>query len=609
MQGLRGTGRSGADTAAVLTRASFHPELRTQRAFRARLGSTGVILAVLLGVGFLALFLGVLSGVLALVAAAGVILPLVLWRLQGLLTSAFNAFRDLLRGQVNVLLLLQDALVLAAVLRADWLSAGSEATVIAAVVVLEALRVVLWSLQLLNERQQALRIEARNLPHPVPPLPPRPGLLAQGGSAAVLSSGVMPLSLGVGLATGAQLAVPVAAVLAALVVLLVVVGVAPRLLAHLRMTRGRRRLRVVHEAVLRYEPVVILYSTSEPNDTYWITTWLDTLEHLGRRSVVIVRNPDVLDLLPPSSVPFVCLPGTGDVGRFVLPTTRVALYVAHGAENNRLLRRRTLRSAFIAHGESDKGVFASPLAKAYDQVWVAGEAGRQRYADADVGVPPELIRLVGRPQTRRVQRSRPREAGSRFRVLYAPSWEGVEDDPLESSLLHSGQSIVRALLDRDDVQLLYRPHPKTGDRNAAYVAEHQEIVQLIERAGAPHQVESPYTHDVFDSFNAVDALIADVSAVVSDFLASDKPYLVVNATGASDDVFRAANPSTGGAYLLGTAGEGLDAALRDAQGPDSMRERRRATRTQLIGPATDDPLAPFVAAVDALAATAPSPRS
>jgi hypothetical protein len=40
-----------------------------------------------------------------------------------------------------------------------------------------------------------------------------------------------------------------------------------------------------------------------------------------------------------------------------------------------------------------------------------------------------------------------------------------------------------------------------------------------------------------------------------------------------------------------------------------MRERRRATRIQLIGPATHDPLAPFVAAVDALAATPPSPRS
>ncbi len=254
-------------------------------------------------------------------------------------------------------------------------------------------------------------------------------------------------------------------------------------------------------------------------------------------------------------------------------------------------------------------MFASPLSKAYDQVWVAGEAGRQRYADADVGVPPERIRVVGRPQTGRVERARPREAGSRFRVLYAPSWEGVEGNPHESSLLHSGESIVRTLLGRDDVQLVYRPHPKTGERNPAYVAQHQEIAELIGRAGAPHEVESPYDRDLIDSFNAADALIADVSAVVSDFPASGKPYLVVNATGTSDEAFRAANPSIAGAYLLGTAGEGLDAALRDAQGPDGMRERRRATRTQLIGPATDDPLAPFVAAVDALAATAPSPRS
>lgn len=581
----------------------------TRQVLRARLSSTVGVLAGLFGVGFLLLFLGVLSGVLVLVAAAGVLLPLVLWRLQGLLTVTFSAYRDLVRGQVNVLLLLQDALVLAALLHADRVSAASGATVIAAVVALEALRVVLWGLQVLDERQRALRVDVRNLPHPVPALAGRPRLMDLGGSAAVLASGSMPFGLGVGLATGAEGAAPVAAVLAVLAVLAVVVCVAPRLLTRLRSTRGRRRLRVVHEAVLRYEPLVVLYSSGEPNDAYWITTWLDTLEHLGRRSVVIVRDPKVLDLLPPSSVPFVCLPGRFDVAAFVLPTARVALYVAHGAENIRLLRSRELRSAFIAHGESDKGVFASPLSKAYDQVWVAGEAGRQRYADADVGVSPERIRVVGRPQTRRVQRARPRVAGSRLRVLYAPSWEGVERNPHESSLLHSGEGIVRTLLGRDDVELVYRPHPKTGDRNAAYAAQHREIVQLIDRAGTPHQVESPYARDVVDSFNAADVLIADVSAVVSDFLASDKPYLVVNATGASDEEFRAANPSIGGAYLLGTAGEGLDAALRDAEGPDGMRERRRATRTQLIGPATDDPLAPFVAAVDALAATAPSPRS
>ena len=81
-----------------------------------------------------------------------------------------------------------------------------------------------------------------------------------------------------------------------------------------------------------------------------------------------------------------------------LSMVRVALYAANVGKNIHLLRVPTMKHVFIGHGDSDKAASVNPFSKAYDEVWVAGRAGRDRYAIADVGVRDEDIVEVGRPQ-------------------------------------------------------------------------------------------------------------------------------------------------------------------------------------------------------------------
>ena len=596
-----GAGPRARGVAGGLTSGGATPDARTRQVFRARTRRLGPPLALLTAVLLLAVVVGVLTGAPALVAVAGLLLPLPVAVLGGLLPVAFPWQRDVAAALLLVLLLLLDALVLAAVLADGRLSGAGEGVLVVAFVLLQAVRLGVWALQLVDGRQQAARVEALHLPGGPPRLPARPPLLrGPGARVSTLASALVPAGLVVALATGADAAVPVAACLAVLLVAAVAAVAGPQVLRHRRLARGRAE--AVHAAVAAHAPLVVLYSTSESEDVFWITTWLDTLEHLGRRSVVLVRDPDVVDLLPDTPVPVVCLPDRADIIPFVPPSARVSLYVAHGAENVRLLRSPQLRSAFIGHGDSDKGVSASPMSRGYHEVWVAGEVGRRRYAEAAVGVRQDEIRVVGRPQARRVQRARPRPEGAVPTVMYAPSWEGVSRDPYESSLLHSGLQVVRGLLERGDVRVLYRPHPKTGERDPRFLARHLELVALLEQAGAPHVVDRPHASDVLDRFNEADVLVADRSGVLSDFLASDKPYVVVNATGVPHEQFRAAHLSTGGAYLLGEGAAGLAEALDDALGPDTLRAQRRATREAVVGQASDDPLAPFAAAVDALAA-------
>ena len=59
-----------------------------------------------------------------------------------------------------------------------------------------------------------------------------------------------------------------------------------------------------------------------------------------------------------------------------------------------------------------------------NQVWVAGQAGRDRYLRAGVGVRDDDIVEVGRPQLADLSQAGEGTAGPLRTVLYAPTWEG-----------------------------------------------------------------------------------------------------------------------------------------------------------------------------------------
>src|SRR5206468_5383783 len=111
--------------------------------------------------------------------------------------------------------------------------------------------------------------------------------------------------------------------------------------------------------------------------------------------------------------------------------------------------------------------------------WVAGPVGRRRYAEADIGVRPDVIVEVGRPQAGGSPAGPPIPT-----VLYAPTWEGWGDDPHHSSLALAGPALIRALLAVPGLRVIYRPHPLTGRRDPALRAAHAEVVRALRAAGA-----------------------------------------------------------------------------------------------------------------------------
>jgi hypothetical protein len=443
---------------------------------------------------------------------------------------------------------------------------------------------------------------------------------------------------------------------------LAVVGWATVATVETRRARPRSRVpEAVQQAVTDLAPDLVLYYGGTADALYQLEMWLPTFEASGHRTLVLLRDREALRLLRPTALPVVCIPAGTALVAFDLSSVRGALFVSNAATNIHLIRKGGMRTAFIGHGDSDKASSRSPFTKVYDEIWVAGPAGAERYAGWETTLVSDRLRLVGRPQAVAAPRG-PRLPGEPLTVLYAPTWEGWGDEPYHSSLPHLGVAVVRRLLEVPGLRVVYRPHPLTGTRDAAVRRAHQEVVALLEDAGASvdrapdpapsapaevddltlmtaadrrHQIGErgravdeaaafwsaapATTHRVVEGawpglascFEQSDALVADVSSVVSDWLALDRPLALTNPEGLDPQECAARWPSSRAGLLVGPDLAGLEALVADLRsGDDRTRAQRSVEREHLLGTPPEAGAERFSEALDALVRQAgPVPSS
>ncbi len=108
---------------------------------------------------------------------------------------------------------------------------------------------------------------------------------------------------------------------------------------------------------------------------------------------------------------------------------------------------------------------------------------------------------------------------------------------------------------------------------------------------------------LFDCFNESDALVSDISSVVSDFIASGKPYAVTDSAALGAEEFRRQNTAVRAAVILGNDAAELDELLRAVHAPDTdpLTTARGELKHYLLGPDEPTSLSRFNSAVLALA--------
>ncbi|MCX5363633.1 CDP-glycerol glycerophosphotransferase family protein [Streptomyces sp. NBC_00124] len=430
-----------------------------------------------------------------------------------------------------------------------------------------------------------------------------------------------------------------------------------------------------------YQPETVLYFSGSKDSAYQVNMWLETMEQLDSKPLIILRERAILNNLAPTTVPVVCVPGGVHLMNMDLTNVRVALYAANVGKNIHLLRVPTMKHVFIGHGDSDKLASVNPFSKVYDEVWTAGRAGRDRYAIADVGVRDDDIAEVGRPQLAPIQTWQGVPEGRIPTVLYAPTWEGWDGDPGNTSIVLAGENIVKTLVKADPpVRVLYKPHPFTGTVSKEAGAAHARITALVEKAGAERATDARFTADaaartqakadlvrieariaelsgrggdkgdeaeatrdgvvdvarheeiarlraewndaywrsvgafehrvitgaeprLYDCFNVSDAMVSDISSVVSDFIASGKPYAVTDSAELGVEEFKRQNTAVRAATILSNSAAelgGLLDAVRDLAG-DPLAEDRRELKQYLLGPDEPKSIEQFNTAVANLA--------
>ncbi|MCW2830391.1 MAG: hypothetical protein JWP31_1083, partial [Aeromicrobium sp.] len=278
--------------------------------------------------------------------------------------------------------------------------------------------------------------------------------------------------------------------------------------------------------------------------------------------------------------------GTDELDRVFVPSLRAVFYVQNARANTAFLAHDRLTHVWLNHGDSDKPANFNPRHASYDVLVVCGQAGIDRYARHGIHVDPEKFVILGRPQASGVK---PAHGPIAHRdpkvVLYAPTWQGLEE-AVNFSSLERGPDIVRALIARN-VTVVFRPHPLSY-RFRIRRAVVQEIRGILAEdkaaSGRKHlwgrTVDKTWT--VAQCANRCHALISDVSSVVSDFLQSGKPYAMTSMQASVED-FRAEFSVAETAYVLLGDLSNLDEVLDDLLVADPLAEARAERKRYVLG--------------------------
>jgi hypothetical protein len=543
-----------------------------------------------------------LSGVFGWAIAA--LVALVISQGMDLLIVANQDLRTALaRGQfgISTRTMVRELSIVALVLSASWATRDAVRGSVVLLLLVIGMRLLYQLVLVLVRRRAVLPVETLNIdlsgirrPPVLPELMQRRLSERYHGLSAIALIGA---AIAVVSQTPAVLFVIVGAVVA---VELVAVAAAVSWLVRSRGASIRESyLTAVHKRVAALRSEVMLYHSGAEDSIYQVDMWLSVVEQIGRPAIVALRERACFAALAPTSLPVICIPGAVEFMSFSLPDVRVALYTANVGKTIHMLREPGVRHVFVGHGDSDKTASFNPFSKVYSEIWVAGEGGRDRYRRAAVGIRDDEIVEVGRPQLGSIRVVTDRIGDRVLTVLYAPTWEGWTADPAHTSLMRTGPALVERLVGFANVRVIYKPHPFTGTVSAEAEAADAAIRSIIARAGGSHLTVVGPSPTLYECFNDADLLIADISSVLTDFIYSEKPYVVANLSGMSEAAFRKKFPSVGMAYLLDPAAERIGAILDLVRDSDPLAPERHELKRYLLGPDEPDAMTRFAAAVDA----------
>jgi hypothetical protein len=332
-----------------------------------------------------------------------------------------------------------------------------------------------------------------------------------------------------------------------------------------------------------------MYFSAPAGSAHHVGMWLPYLRRIGTPFIVVLREEHAFDeVAAMTDTPVLLCPTISGVEAVIVDTMKAAFYANNGALNTHAVRFGQLTHIQLLHGDSDKAPSYNPVTAMFDKIFVAGQAGIDRYTAHGVHIPADKFVIVGRPQVDGITTT-DTHIGEHPNpvVLYAPTWIGQHTDANYCSL-PIAEDLITALLDRD-ATVIFRPHPYStrNTTTAALVdAVDAQLADHHRRTGRPHRWGPAATTELslVQCFNHADAMIADVSAVVTDFLYSEKPFAITNMTAGTDQDFLDEMPLARSAYTIREDLHDLPHTLDNLLKIDPRRDDRTAAKIYYLGP-------------------------
>lgn len=339
---------------------------------------------------------------------------------------------------------------------------------------------------------------------------------------------------------------------------------------------------------------VVVYFGDRSSKFYQLEQWIPVLEELHKehRVVIVVRKGSALtSVLETTHLPVVFKRRFDPLQTFYHANDfKLALYVNNGMTNFQSLSFAPMVHVHVNHGESDKLSMVSNQAKAYDKVFIAGEAAVERHRRALIDFDESQLVRVGRPQLD-IERPLELEPSSARTIMYAPTWEGENDANNYTSVDRFGPQIVEAALQIPGARLIYKPHPRVETSKDPDVVEaNARILDLIEAANVSIANETQQHQvlmqgDILGMFDTVDLLITDISSVGLDFLYlhPEKPLVLTDRRNDTASLNAEAPISRATPIIDQTTVDGLELMFQMMLSEDSAADARLDLRRHYFG--------------------------
>ncbi|HPU14202.1 MAG TPA: CDP-glycerol glycerophosphotransferase family protein [Aeromicrobium sp.] len=394
--------------------------------------------------------------------------------------------------------------------------------------------------------------------------------------------------LGAVAALAVALTAPV--VLVWLLVGLLAVAAAVVIVDKVKVWQARRAIRA---ALTRLEPKFVLAYGGHGGGPIHVGMWEPHLMASGDRGAIFsLREHYCAELragIKPK-LPWIQVGSDvlGDLRLLAVPSITTFFYVHNAPGHLKFLGVPTVRHVWLGHGDSDKSGSYHPRHLRYDVLVASGEAAIDRYVRNGVDIPRERFVLLGRPQSGDVLPAvTPVTQVARPTVLYAPTWPGNSKVPDFSSITLAEQ--IFAGLIAAGANIIFRPHPvflRSG-KWATTLAKLNEILAADTadpNTAGQHLAGEEVVRDwsIADCMNRADALVSDVSSVVSDWLASAKPYLMISMVHSLDE-FATEVPVAAGAYVVDRHLSSFDAVVDQMLHSDPLKQQRQELKVRVLG--------------------------